>query len=58
MEMIGIGKLHLGSDLLQIFCGHSTLDGGSSSYIHKHGRLNYSVNRMEFGTLCTAVFFQ
>ena len=57
MEMIGIGKLNLSSDILQIHGGYCTLDGSNSSYVHKHRCLDGSMYCLKLGTLGTAFCF-
>ena len=56
MEMIGVGKLDLGSDLLQIGGGYRALNGRHGSHIHEHRRLYRTVYSCKFGTLGAAVF--
>ena len=51
MEMIGIGQLHLGLNLLQIGCGHGSLDSPHRPHIHKHRCLNGAVNGFQNGPL-------
>ena len=47
MQMVGIGKLHLTSDLLQVFGADGALDGSLRSNIHKNGGLHHSVGAGE-----------
>ena len=54
--MIGVGKLDLGSDLLQIGGGYRALNGRHGSHIHEHRRLYRTVYSCKFGTLGAAVF--
>ena len=56
MEVIGIAKLHLAVQLLQIQGGNTALDGGGGSHIHKSGSLDGSVDGFKYapagGTFC------
>ena len=47
VEMIGIGKLHLRADPLQILRGHGSLDGGNRPHIHENRGLYDPVYSME-----------
>ena len=46
-EMIGVGKLHLRADPLQILRGHGSLDGGSRPHIHENRSFYNPVYSME-----------
>ena len=48
VEMIGVGKLNLTSDILQIFCTQCTLNGALGTNIHKYRSLHRSVGACEF----------
>ena len=47
VQMVGVGKLHLGTDLLQILGGNGALDGSRCSDVHENGGVNGSVNRFK-----------
>ena len=44
MQMIGVGKLHLTADLVEVLRGNAALDGSGCSDIHKNGGLYRAVN--------------
>ena len=59
MQMIGIGKLHLAADGLQILRTQSALDGTLSAHIHKNRGLDNAMSAGEFPTTGLAFgFFQ
>ena len=55
VEMIGIGKLHLTSQIAQIFSRNAAFDGSLCSHIHENGGLNGSMSRLKFAATCFAV---
>ncbi len=57
VEMVGVGKLYLCLNLLQILCGHGAFDGCRCAYVHKNRGLDHPVHRMEFAALGTAFLF-
>ena len=57
MKMIGIGKLYLCADILQIHGGYRTLDSTNCSHVHKHRCLDGSMHRFKLGTFRTAFRF-
>ena len=46
--MIGVGKLHLASDILQIFGAESALDGTLGAHVHKDRSLDRAVGAGKF----------
>ena len=59
MQMIGIGKLHLAADGLQILRTQSALDGTLRAHIHKNRGLDNAMSAGEFPTTGLAFgFFQ
>ena len=49
-EVIGIGKLYLAANLLEIACRKAALYGSLSSYVHKYGRLRSAMRRCELAS--------
>ena len=48
MQVVGIGQLHLTTNIFQILGTEPTFDGGLRAYIHKHRRL--------YRAMCTGKF--
>ena len=47
VQVVGIGQLDLAIQLTQLHGVDTALDGGASTYVHKHRGLNIAVYRME-----------
>ena len=47
MKMIGVGKLHLAADLLEIPGGERALDGALGADVHENRGLDQAVGRLE-----------
>ena len=43
MQVIGVGQLHLGTDVLQVLRGHRALNGRHGTHIHKYRCLHHPV---------------
>ncbi len=57
MKMIGIGKLYLCLNLLQVSGRHRPLNGRRGAYIHKYRGLDSPMDRLEFSPFCPAFLF-
>ena len=58
MEMIRVGKFHLGFDLVKIHRRHSSLNGGGCTHIHEHRGFNSPVYSFHTGSLGPSFLFQ
>ena len=48
VQVIGVGKLHLTADVLQVLGAQRALDGTLGAHIHKYGGLDRAVGAGEF----------
>ena len=55
MQMVGIGKLHLGADLAQVVGGNRALDGAHRAHVHEHRGLDGAVDGLHLRPLGPAV---
>ena len=47
VQMIGVGKLHLASHVVQVLGGDAALHGGGGAHVHEHGSFNVTVYGVE-----------
>ena len=58
VQMIGVRKLHLAADGLQILRGDRAFDGGSRAHVHKDRRLDDAVHGLKAAALGPPLGFQ
>jgi hypothetical protein len=57
MQVVGIGKLHLASDIFQIFRAKRAFDGTLGAHIHKNRGLNRAVGAGKYASAGFALCF-
>jgi hypothetical protein len=57
MQMVGVGKFYLTSDILKVFCAQSALDGTLGAHIHKDRGLDSAVGAGKYASAGFALCF-